>query len=234
MKKNKKRQISRENALEAKNIVYQREERFFENLSAGIRYLVTAIAGGIVVILGFVGAVGSSVSNIWISAISLFPIFAGLVGGGVSIAISIWISQEDFKTSLTSFIEAMHNDAIDLFTDTAKGRDQKLRVLFLSWLISFVLFSIGAVWFGISLIFLDFEESDSPSQQSTIAAKVSHTEGIDVGSKQNSKLDDAHGVQDAKSETKSSDALPPISDEDKANVPAPRQAEEENGVLSGD
>lgn len=228
------RQLRRENALEAKNIVYQREERFFDNISAGVRYLVTAIAGAIVIILGFAGAVGPSVSNIWVSAISLFPIFAGLVGGGVSIAISTWISREDFKVSVTTFLEAMHTDAIELFTDTADGRDQKLRVLFWSWLISFFFFSFGALWFGISLIFLDFRESESSSFQSAVAAEMLHVKSLDAETEANGDFDETPVSQNVSSNTKSSEALTPLLVEDEVSGPTPMQAEEVDVLLSED
>lgn len=228
------RQLRRENALEAKNIVYQMEKQFFDNISVGVRYLLTAIAGAIVIILGFVGAVGPSVSNIWVYAISLFPIFAGLVGGGVSIAISTWISREDFKVSITTFLAAMHHDKIHLFTDTAMERDQKLLALFWSWLISFLLFSLGALWFGISLILLDFKESESPSLQAAVAADMSPTEDLSAETGQNGALNKEHGNQNVLSDTKISDALPPLLDEDEASVSTLMQAEEDDGVLSGD
>lgn len=165
-----------------------------------MRYLLTAIAGAIVVILGFIGTMGSNVENIWITAISLFPIFAGLIGGGVSLAMSTWVSREDFKISVASFLEAMENDAIHLFTDTASGRDRKLHVLFLSWLISFLLFSCGAVWFGISILLLDFKVEQIRSDKVSAAEESLNPNEVAANS----------GTSDSEAETDSSQSVPSV------------------------
>jgi hypothetical protein len=150
---NTERQIERENWLEAKAVVRQREDTFFQQIKDGIRYSALANAGAIAALIGFLGSAGSAL----VSARPAIPAFAlftlGLAFSGASIALAAFIHRNNFSEALNTYIKAAVSGNLSLFNDTARLQDKHLFALYVVWSLSLAFFILG-ITAGIVAFFL--------------------------------------------------------------------------------
>jgi hypothetical protein len=153
------RQIERENWLEAKAVVRQREDTFFQQIKDGIRYSALANAGAIAALIGFLGSAGNTLVSAR-PAIPAFGLFTlGLAFSGASIALAALIHRNNFSEALNTYIEAAVSGNLSLFNGTARLQDKHLFALYVVWSLSFAFFILGITAGIVAFFVVKFQPS---------------------------------------------------------------------------
>lgn len=140
-----KQRLLREDFLEAKETVRDREAKFSASVTQSLQYGVIANAGAIATLIGFVGTAGKDLVHPQILAIVFVPFVLGLICSARAISIHVKSDQENLDEVISSFILAANAKDILLFNEMHTGY-RALNAKINQWLLfSFVFLVIGLI-----------------------------------------------------------------------------------------
>jgi Na+/H+-translocating membrane pyrophosphatase len=199
----------RENFLEAKQMVRDRESRFATSAMQSLQYCVVSNATAVAAIGAFIGSAGKDIANLSIVVIPLACFLVGLIAAGAALAVYVTNDEKNLEEAISSLISAAHAGNVQLFNDQHNGRsryDLYVRRLLIG---AFLAFVIGLCAGAVIIPFIEYRAPTGNKPEQSESAPPNKSRGTVVSRKQAAGVTGSKAVGQSKSPpTKSGSTAP--------------------------
>nr|WP_321441641.1 hypothetical protein [uncultured Hyphomonas sp.] len=169
--------LERENFLEAKKKIGEREAHFEGATKLAIQYCSIANAAAIATLIGFVATVGKDIGNPQIFLLSFVLFLIGIVCAGAALRLHLLLQEKNLQEAISSFLISANNKNIGLFNDVHKD-SPRYTMGVRRWLsAAFVFFVVGLSAAGAAFPFVEWHTDDSSEENSASTEEQAESKG---------------------------------------------------------